>query len=103
MRTDGNGNVGRELEANVVSVGRSWLVEDDARRLVQLDHDLRGGPVHALAGAHVERHALPAPGVDEQMQSRIGRYARIGCNAGLAVVAAELSEYHLCRRERAHG
>ena len=55
-----------------------------------------------LAGADVERHAGPAPGVDVQAQRGEGLDLRILGHAGLVAIAAELSAHHLLRIERPH-
>ncbi len=44
--------------------------EQHVRRLAELDHDLRRAAGHGLAAAEVERHALPTPVVDVQLERR---------------------------------
>ena len=61
------------------------------RRPAEPDDHLRAGHRQALPGADVERHALPAPGVDLQLQRGIGLHLRVRRDPLLLAVAAELA------------
>ncbi len=50
--------------SRLLGVLRRALAEDRMRHRAELDEDLGGALEQALAGAQVERHALPAPIVD---------------------------------------
>src|SRR3546814_10038970 len=56
------------------------------------DHDLGRGDRHALAGADVERHPGPAPGVDLELERGEGLDVGIGIDPALVAIAAERSE-----------
>ncbi len=71
----------------------------DGRRLPQVDDHLGRGDGQALAGANVERHALPAPRIDRESHGGKGFRRRIGRHAGLGPVPAELAAHDVLRRQ----
>src|SRR5437773_175648 len=61
--------------------------EHHDRRWTELNHDLRGAAAHRLARAEIERHALPAPVLDVQLDGGESGGLAVGSDAlGLAVV-----------------
>jgi hypothetical protein len=87
--TEGDGHVGPEPEAHVVRP-LDLLAEGRARRRLELDQHLGAGDREALARADVEGHPRPAPVVDLEPHRGERLHVRIGCDAGLVAVAAEL-------------
>src|SRR5262249_2674900 len=87
--------------AEVVWRGRA--LGKDTRRPAQADHDFRAGYGQRLPGADVERHALPAPGVDVEPQGGKGFYLRIRCHAGFFAVPPELTADQVSRLQRRDG
>jgi hypothetical protein len=69
VHADGNLVLGTDLKAKVI---RRGLVVKDRRRALEPRHDLRAGHGERLAGADVERHALPAPVIDGHAHRREG-------------------------------
>ena len=70
VRLDANGEqVGLNLAARPA---RLHAVEDQQRRLLELDADLRGALLQPLARAQIERHARPAPVFDLQPHRGVG-------------------------------
>jgi hypothetical protein len=61
--------------------------EQRERRVGEFDDDLRRAARHALAGAQVERHLGPAPGVDEGAQGDEGFGLAVGRDVLFFVVA----------------
>ena len=76
--------------------------EHRLRRLAEGDRDDPGPLGHPLAGAQVERHAGPAPVVDEALQrdERLG--LGVGRDARLVVVAGVLAAHDVAGLDRLH-
>ena len=84
-------DVGAQVQAQVVGAGGDQLPEQLQGRAPELDQDLGVGHRQVLAGADVERHAGPAPGVDGQAGGHVGLDAGVGGHPRLLAVAAELA------------
>ena len=65
-------------------------VEDEQRRLLELDADLGGALAHALAGAEVEGHAGPAPVFDFEAEGGEGLGAGLGIDALFLAIADDV-------------
>src|SRR5207244_1606227 len=78
----------------------------------ELDLDLRQSRPHPLAGAQEERHALPTPGVDLELERGKRRRARVAGNTVLLTIAGHLfplipaapvlAEHEIALLERTH-
>ncbi len=93
-------DVGADAKAHMVR--RVVVRRIDRRRAAQAHQHLGAGDRQALAGADVERHALPAPGVDEQAHGGEGLGGRVLGHAGLVQVADELAAHDVVLAQRAH-
>ena len=65
---------GRQPKANIIVAAgrRRGIGEQQLRRRLELDQHFGRGPLETFARAQIERHALPAPGIDEQAQRAEG-------------------------------
>ena len=72
-------------------------IEDEQRRLLELDADLGGALLHALAGAEIERHAGPAPVFDFEAKRGVGFSAGLGIDAFLVAIADDVLAGRRCR------
>ena len=70
------------------------VAEQRHRRPLELDGDLGDAPRQPLAGAQVERHALPAPVVDEQLERRVGLGVGVRRDPLLAAVGRHVLPVH---------
>ncbi len=86
------------LDADGEQVGLNLLagaaaghaVEDEQRRLLELDADLGGALLEPLAGAQIKRNARPAPVLNLQAQRRVGLRAGLGIDALFVAIADDL-------------
>ena len=102
-RPCGDHDLRAQTKTKVVRLRRVDFVEDRHGRAFQIDDDLGGGDRQTFAGADIERHTGPAPGVDMQAQRGESLDLRIRRHARFCAVAAKLAAYHLPGIERAHG
>ena len=85
VRLDADGEqVGLNLLAGAA---RRHAVEDQQRRLLELDADLRGPLLQPLARAQIKRNPGPAPVFDLQPHRGIGLRARLGIDALFVAIA----------------
>ncbi len=86
------------LHADDEHVGqRGALSEERVRQGAEVDGDLGGALGHPLAGADVERHAVPAPGADVEAHRREGGRARALGDVLFLLVALHVGAGHAAR------
>ena len=79
-------------------------VKDEERRLLELDADLGGLLLEALARAQIDRHAGPAPVFDLQTESGVSLSAGVGIDPLLlAITDHALAVDHARAILAAHG
>src|SRR6185295_78975 len=96
---DRDPHAGAQLEVDVVRLPRREPAE---RRPPERDLHLGRGGGETLPGADEERHAVPPPGVDVQTDRGEGLDLRIGRDALLLPVSAELPAHDVLGGERPH-
>src|SRR6266496_4989837 len=101
--TECDPHVGAEPQAQVVGAASDQLPEDLQWRPTELHQDLGGGERQALAGADVEWHPSPAPGVDLELDRGVGFHGRVRRDTVLIPVATELTPDHAGRVQRPDG
>src|ERR1035437_7097651 len=77
--------------------GVRHAVEDEQRRLLELDADLRGPLLETLAGAQIERNAGPAPVLDFQPKRGISLRRRFRVDPLFVAVARHAPAFHHSR------
>ena len=94
-----NRHVRCQPETEIVALGRLLLAKYCLRRLPKLDEHLRGGNGERLAGADIERHTGPAPGIEMQAQGGERLHRRVWVDAFSSTVAAVLAANYILRSQ----
>ncbi len=91
LGSQGQHDVRRQLEAEVVGQRRPHFVQHRPSRMLEADQHFGGGDGQPLADAHKKRHARPTLGLDVELDGRVGLDLRVGGDAGLLAIAAKLA------------
>src|ERR1700728_659894 len=70
-----------------VGAGGRGALEDRKRHVFEVDHDVGDLLLQALAGAQIERHSGPAPGIDVRLDGDKGLRGAVGRDAVLIEIA----------------
>src|ERR1051326_1439660 len=98
--SEGDYDFRAQTQSEVICQAWSPLAECLARRVLEGDDHFVDGDRQALAGPDVERHASPAPSVNEELNGRIGLYLRVPRHAFFLPITAKLSTQDIRSRKR---
>ena len=88
IETEGQLDVGTDPQPNIVRFQRVVLIH--RRRLPQVNLNFRAGHSQALAGADINGHPAPAPGIDVEFERGKGLNIGIGRDTRLTAVTPKL-------------
>src|ERR1019366_1641577 len=91
-------NIRTDAEAEII--GGKDIRRYHGRRLSQAADDFRTGCRQAFSSSNVEWNALPAPGINLQLERHEGLYLRVGRHALFCQISSELPPNDICRFQR---